>query len=59
MKIPEPIIDPATIIVASSKPSERLKLLSSRIASSAVRISSAIGLNLVQDKKKDQLDISK
>src|SRR5215203_1981683 len=42
INIPEPIIDPATIIVASNNPRERLKDLSSCIASLGVKISSAM-----------------
>jgi hypothetical protein len=44
IKIPEPIIDPATIMVASVKPSERLNDLSSAIASRGVKIGSTMQL---------------
>src|SRR5437588_12406094 len=50
IKIPEPIIEPATIIVASINPNDLLNDLSSNIASSAVNIVSDIVAIFFQDK---------
>ena len=42
MKIPEPIIEPTTTIVASNSPSPRLNSVSSIVASVGVRAASVV-----------------